>query len=48
MAVGYTYPMSKRTYLYTYAGYEQLKTKEAGESVKEKNTEFGFGMVHNF
>ena len=48
VAVGYTYPMSKRTYLYTYAGYEQLKTKEAGESVKEKNTEFGFGMVHNF
>ena len=48
VAVGYSYPMSKRTYLYTYAGYEQLKTKEAGESVKEKNTEFGFGMVHNF
>ena len=48
-AVGYTYPMSKRTYVYTYAGYEELKTKTEGDATKkEKNTEFGFGMVHNF
>ena len=49
VAVGYTYPMSKRTYVYTYAGYEELKTKTEGAATKkEKNTEFGFGMVHNF
>lgn len=49
IAVGYTYPMSKRTYVYTFAGYEQLKTKTEGAATKkEKNTEFGFGMVHNF
>ena len=41
--------MSKRTYVYTYAGYEELKTKTEGAATKkEKNTEFGFGMVHNF
>ena len=49
VAVGYTYPFSKRTYVYTFAGYEQLKTKTEGAATKkEKNTEFGFGMVHNF
>ena len=49
VAVGYTYPVSKRTYVYTYAGYEELKTKTEGAATKkEKNTEFGFGMVHNF
>ena len=49
IAVGYTYPFSKRTYVYTFAGYEQLKTKTEGAATKkEKNTEFGFGMVHNF
>ena len=49
VAVGYTYPFSKRTYVYTYAGYNELKTEEANRAdVKEKNTEFGFGMVHSF
>ena len=45
VAVGYTYPFSKRTYVYTYAGYNELKTEEANRAdVKEKNTEFGFGL----
>lgn len=49
VALGYTYNLSKRTYVYTYAGYEELKTKTEGVATKkEKNTEFGFGMVHNF
>ena len=49
VAVGYTYPFSKRTYVYTYAGYNELKTEEANRAdVKEKNTEFGFGLVHSF
>ena len=49
VGVGYTYPLSKRTYAYTYAGYQELKPTDAnGDEVKTKNTEFGFGLVHNF
>lgn len=52
IALGYSYPFSKRTFAYTYASYNELKTtiKTAGESDsgKDKNTEFGFGLVHKF
>ena len=49
VALGYTYNLSKRTYVYTYAGYEELKTEtENAADKKDKNTEFGFGMVHSF
>lgn len=49
VALGYTYNLSKRTYVYTYAGYNELKTETEGAAdKKDKNTEFGFGMVHNF
>ena len=49
VALGYTYNLSKRTYVYTYAGYNELKTETEGAAdKKDKNTEFGFGMVHSF
>lgn len=49
VGVGYSYPLSKRTYAYTYAGYQELKPTDAnGDEVKTKNTEFGFGLVHSF
>ena len=49
VALGYTYNLSKRTYVYTYAGYNELKTETEGAAdKKDKNTEFGFGLVHNF
>ena len=50
-AVGYEYPFSKRTKVYTYASYNQLKitdrTNSANED-KDKQTEVGFGLVHTF
>ena len=52
IAVGYSYPFSKRTNVYTYASYNQYKLtmKDSGESenVKNKVTEFGLGLVHKF
>ena len=55
IAVGYSYPFSKRTYAYTFASYNELKTTvdikndtENSGSAKTKNTEFGFGLVHKF
>ncbi len=56
IALGYTYPFSKRTFAYTYASYSELKYKVQGEctqgdvgnSDKTKNTEFGLGLVHKF
>lgn len=49
VALGYTYNLSKRTYVYTYAGYNELKTETEGAAdKKDKNTEFGFGLVHSF
>ena len=51
-AAGYAYPLSKRTFVYTFASYNQLKTKwtEDGEtdSEKTKQGEFGLGIVHSF
>lgn len=51
IAVGYSYPFSKRTFAYTYASYNELKAtlKAVSEAeIKEKNTEVGFGLVHKF
>ncbi len=52
IALGYAYPFSKRTNVYTYASYNQLKltAKDSGESVYVKNkvTEVGFGLKHSF
>ena len=49
VALGYTYNLSKRTYVYTYAGYNELKTETEGAAdKKDKNTEFGLGIVHSF
>ena len=52
IALGYAYPFSKRTNVYTYASYNQLKltAKAYGESayVKNKVTEVGFGLKHSF
>ena len=50
-AVGYAYPFSKRTKVYTYASYNQLKVTDKADSAdgtKNKQTEVGFGLVHTF
>lgn len=49
VGLGYEYPLSKRTFVYTAAGYKEAKTetKEGVES-KNKTTEVMFGMVHKF
>lgn len=44
----YSYPLSKRTSVYTYGSYGQLKFKEDGDSDKTKIGEFGVGMTHRF
>ena len=59
VAAGYSYPFSKRTYVYTYAAYNEgkadLTAKLAGKpdtsgslKVKDKVGEFGLGLVHSF
>ena len=52
VALGYTYPFSKRTNVYTYVSYNELKlTKEKADvssSTKTKFTEFGLGIKHTF
>ncbi len=49
VGVGYEYPLSKRTYLYTAAGYEQTTKEAAGVADLEDRTyEVMFGMVHKF
>ncbi len=56
VAVGYVYPFSKRTSVYSYASYSELKLKgtvsyeDGSESAqtKTKQTEVGFGLVHKF
>ena len=48
----YSYPLSKRTSVYTYGSYGQFKTKgeDFGEDdgAKSKVGEFGVGMTHRF
>ncbi len=49
VGVGYEYPLSKRTSVYTAAGYNQTeKDKVAGGTDKEKTTEVMVGMIHKF
>lgn len=49
VGVGYTYPLSKRTYLYTAAGYTQEELDSGDtDTVKTKTTEVVAGIVHNF
>ena len=52
VALGYTYPFSKRTNVYTYVSYAELKIKatddEGTDTVKTKQTEFGLGLKHTF
>lgn len=46
--IGYEYPLSKRTFVYTAAGYTQVKTEKAGVETKTKTSEVMLGMVHKF
>ena len=51
--IGYTYPLSKRTYVYTAAGYTKLSHdyQQAGydkQSLDDESTEVVAGIVHNF
>lgn len=50
--IGYQYPLSKRTYVYTAAGYTKASTdfKEDGKKYdpETKTTEVVAGIVHNF
>ena len=58
VAVGYIYPFSKRTSVYTFASYSELKLTggdlsaasepEVSATAKLKQTEVGFGLVHQF
>ena len=45
--LGYTYPLSKRTLVYTYGGWHQLKVKDE-DTTKVKVGEVGLGLVHKF
>ena len=51
VGIGYQYPLSKRTYVYTAASYTQ-ETKNEGtatsKDVDTKTTEVMMGLVHNF
>ena len=44
VGLGYQYSLSKRTSLYTFAGYNEKKVSDA----KAKETEVGLGICHNF
>lgn len=48
--IGYTYPLSKRTYLYTAAGYtvEGKDDNKKTDYEDQKTTEVVAGIVHNF
>ena len=51
--IGYQYPLSKRTYVYTAAGYTKLSGEwKSADSEKfdadTKTTEVVAGIVHNF
>ena len=45
--IGYQYPLSKRTYVYTAAGYQQ-EGSDAANAEDIKTTTVIAGMVHNF
>ena len=50
--VGYVYPFSKRTNVYTYVSYNETQVKTEAEAkdtdVTTKFTEFGLGIKHTF
>ena len=46
--VSYEYKLSKRTMIYTGAGYMEEKVKFSGDSVKTKTSEVAAGLVHTF
>ena len=48
VGVSYEYKLSKRTTLYTGAGYSEVKTKETATTSKTKTTEVLAGLVHTF
>ena len=48
VGVGYEYPLSKRTFVYTAAGYSEKKVEWKTEEDKTKTSEVMFGMVHKF
>ncbi len=48
VAATYTYPFSKRTYVYAGVGYLETKNKLSGESVKKKELDATVGLHHNF
>ena len=48
VGVGYEYPLSKRTFVYTAAGYTEKKVEWKGQEDKTKTSEVMLGMVHKF
>ena len=48
VGVGYEYPLSKRTFVYTAAGYSEKKVEWKTKEDKTKTSEVMFGMVHKF
>ena len=49
VGLGYKYPLSKRTAVYGFAGYQEVKPTTLDDvETKTKNTEVGFGLVHSF
>ena len=48
VAATYTYPFSKRTYVYAGVGYQETKNKLSGDSVKTKTFDAALGLHHNF
>ena len=48
IGAGYEYKISKRTMIYTAAGYSEAKTKKTTGTTKTKTTEVMAGLVHTF
>ena len=48
VGVGYEYSLSKRTSLYTAAGYKQVEKEYKAKTDKTKTTEVMAGMIHKF
>ena len=48
VALGYQYSISKRTYAYGFAGYNQAKADDGAKTHKTYETEVGFGLCHSF
>ena len=46
--IGYQYPLSKRTFVYTGASYLYDKVEAASSTKKTKTAEFFFGLNHSF